>query len=71
MTGKELYKKLSRRDYSGSDDDVYAQWLQTLFLQLPSSDFYKLLEKSEKLGKKIIPKDSKADEFTIDSLILS
>lgn len=70
MTGEELYKKLSQRDYSGSDEDQYAQWLQTLFFQLPNDDFFRILEKSVKEGKKIKPKFPNSDEFTIDSLVL-
>ncbi len=34
MKGDDLYKKLSIRDYSGSENDAYAQFLQTLFYNI-------------------------------------
>ncbi|MFC0345229.1 hypothetical protein [Epilithonimonas hispanica] len=60
MTGEELYLKLSIRDYSNSDSDIYAQDLQTYFFHSVTSntiaDFFKLLEMAHFLDKKIILK---------------
>ena len=57
MTGESLFNKLSKRDYSGSDSDEYAQLLLTIHSQLSASgeeaDFFSLLEKAESEGKKI------------------
>jgi len=53
MTGKELFEKYTAlRDFSGSEDDEYAQLLQTIFYQI-GNDFFPLLEKAEAEGKKI------------------
>ncbi|CAI9429250.1 Type I restriction endonuclease subunit M [Candidatus Ornithobacterium hominis] len=73
--GKELFKKLSKRDYSGSGEDKYAQLLITLHFSLVlfgrEKQFYKLLEKAVKENKKIIVVDNSVDEYTIDSLALA
>ncbi|WP_312078381.1 hypothetical protein [Chryseobacterium sp.] len=74
MTGKELYQKLSQRDYSGSDADEYAQFLQTIFLQLSlqgkENEFYSLLEKSQESGKMLSVENSELDEYTLESISL-
>lgn len=74
MTGQDLYDKLSKRDYSGSDPDQYAQLLQTLYLQLTlanqQEDFLQLLEKAQTENKKIDVKDQDSEEFVMDSLLL-
>ena len=75
MTGEELYQKISQRDYSGSDDDQYAQLLKTLYYNLMVSgqeqQFLKLLETAQKNGKKITVLDGNQEEFTITSLSLA
>ncbi len=75
MTGEELYQKISQRDYSGSDDDQYAQLLKTLYYNLMVSgqeqQFFKLLETAQKNGKKITVLDGNQEEFTITSLSLA
>lgn len=75
MSGKELFKKLSVRDYSGSDADQYAQWLQTIHFHLKMSgqedELFKLLETAERENKQITAKDPLAEEFFIDSLSLA
>ena len=53
--GFELYKQLSKRDYSGSESDQYAQLVGTLFSHF-KSDLFPLLEKAEKEGKKLVLK---------------
>ena len=75
MTGEELFKIQAKRDYSGSEDDSYAQWLQTLFLQLPSDQltaFWELLEEANATNRKIRLKPSclLRDEYRINSLFL-
>ena len=48
MTDLELFERLSKRDYTMSNKDKYAQWLQTLFFQLPKDEFLNLLRLAEK-----------------------
>jgi hypothetical protein len=51
MDGKDLYiKHISKRDYSGSSDDEYAQLLFTIFSHLKEA-IYPLLEKAQALIK--------------------
>ena len=75
MNGNELYKNYtSKRDFSGSVADEYAQLLETIIGQIDDSIF-KLLEKAEKLGKKLSIKEDSDDvpfgsEITVDSIIL-
>ncbi|MCC2590347.1 hypothetical protein [Chryseobacterium sp. MFBS3-17] len=75
MSGKSLFEKLSVRDYSGSDADQYAQWLQTIHFQLKMNgqedDFFKLLEKADEEKKQIVAQDPLAEEFDIDSISLA
>lgn len=52
MTGKELFKKYTDRDFSGSEADVYAQTLLTIFAHV-HDDIFPLLEKAEKENKKL------------------
>lgn len=71
MTDLELFESLSKRDYTMSDKDKYAQWLQTLFFQLPKDEFLNLLRLAEKQGKKIKTKFPYAEEQTIKMLYIS
>ena len=74
MTGIELYEKYtSKRDFSGSVQDEYAQLLHTIRLQIDKAIF-KLLEKAESLGKKLSVKEDSSDlpfgsEITTESII--
>ena len=53
MTGKELLiKYTSKRDYTGSKADEYAQLLQTIFSHI-NEGIYPLIEKAEKQSKKL------------------
>ncbi|WP_313600613.1 hypothetical protein [Epilithonimonas vandammei] len=76
MGGEQLYLKLSKRDYSGSDSDNYAQLLQTIFFHLAGSNeelkFYELLEVSKNENKKIAINDpeNNKDEYFYSDLIL-
>lgn len=66
MDGKDLYiKHTSKRDYSGSSDDEYAQLLFTIFLHLKEA-IYPLLEKAQALDKKLKIKESLNDDFLIN-----
>ncbi len=70
MNGQDLYLKLSKRDYTGSPQDNYAQLLGTIFLHI-QSDIFKLLEQADKLGKKLkIERSNSLDEYTIDNITL-
>ncbi|NJB83632.1 hypothetical protein [Wenyingzhuangia aestuarii] len=70
MNGQNLYLKLSKRDYSGSSQDEYAQLLGTLFNHV-HSEIFNLLEKAEKLGKKLAVKNSEnLDEYTVEDIVL-
>lgn len=77
MSGKELFAKLSKRDYTGSDEDIYAQLLKTLHHHLTlagqEKEFFELLELADDQNKKIIISDSEneIEEFTISSLSLA
>lgn len=74
MSGEELYNKLSKRDYSGSDADQYAQLLQTLHLHLTlnkeEEDFYNMLLQAEKEGKKLAIIDDELDEYSFETISL-
>lgn len=53
MTGKELFEYYtSKRDYSGSDEDKYAQTLMTIWAHI-FDETYPLLEEAERLNKKL------------------
>lgn len=76
MKGKDLYKYLvSKRDYSGSEADEYAQFLTTLFSQLGDS-FFALLETAHSKDKKLSIKNSDTssdvlvDEYTLENIII-
>jgi hypothetical protein len=72
MTGQELYTRYtSRRDYSGSDADQYAQLLSTIFRNILDG-IYPLLEKAEAEGKKLTLSDPAIlqDEYTSADVIL-
>ena len=74
MSGKELFNQLSKRDYSGSDADMYAQLLKTLHHHLTLSgeekQFFELLELANDQDKKITVSDPDSEEFTFQSLSL-
>lgn len=73
MERQDFIKKLPERDYSGSKEDQYAQWISTVFFSIGSvhaDEFIKLLEDAKKQGKKISIINEQADEITFDSLIL-
>lgn len=53
MTGKELFiKYTSKRDYTGSKADQYAQLLQTILFHI-GNELFDILEKAEKQAKKL------------------
>lgn len=53
MNGKELFKTYtSKRDYTGSKTDEYAQLLETIFFYI-GSEIFDLLEKAEREGKRL------------------
>ena len=68
----------TKRDYSGSVQDSYAQDLETFFhhafLNNEVAAFYQLLINAEKLNKQISykepPEDIVYDEYTVDRMIL-
>ena len=72
MDGMKLFNHYtSKRDYSGSKADEYAQLLETIRFHI-GNDIFPLLEKAETENKKISIKDSDAlvDEYSIDDVIL-
>ena len=73
MNGKELYEQfISKRDYSGSHEDEYAQLLDTLFFYV-GDDLFPLLEKAESEGKSLsITEDDqfKSDYFLSDIILV-
>jgi hypothetical protein len=52
LSGLDLFKLKSKRDYTNSEDDNYAQLLRTLFSHL-KADLFPLLERAEQEGKKL------------------
>lgn len=65
-TGMELFNKLTERDYSGSEQDTYAQLLRTIRMQCREIDLPELLEKAEAQGKKVVlnvPEQVQNDEL--------
>jgi hypothetical protein len=53
MTGKEIFDRYtSKRDYTGSKPDEYAQLLQTIMFHI-GIEIFDLLEKAESEGKKL------------------
>lgn len=77
MTGEEIYKQYQeKRDYSGSEADVYAQELDTMYgscsLNGEEEEFYKLLESAHNEGKNLVFKESAElnDFYTFDDLTI-
>lgn len=70
MTGQELFNNLSKRDYSGSDEDNYAQLLNTLYrasiVHDEEKEFFLLLEKADQEGKQIAVKSDFEEIFVSD-----
>ncbi len=75
MKGQDLFiKYTSLRDYTGSEEDVYAQTLATIF-SLDPEETFSLLEKAESSSKKLAIKEPKVDkdvdfEYAISDVIL-
>ena len=76
MKGSELLNEIiSKRDYSGSSEDVYAQFVQTLMMQL-GPELNPLLEKAHLEDKKlainsdILESDVLVDQYTIEDIVL-
>lgn len=76
MKGKELYDSLiSKRDYTGSNADEYAQLLTTLFYNI-DQDLFPLLESAHKDSKVLALKPEISngavlvDEYTINDIVL-
>lgn len=76
MKGEILYKKLSKRDYSGSVLDKYAQLLQTILFNIVGNNekkmFFDLLEKANLENKRIEIKEESVynEEIFIEDLFL-
>ena len=73
MTGKELFEYyLSKRDFSSSEEDQYAQNLMTIWTNL-RDEIYALLEKAESTGKRLgirtFPSDLLIDEINVSDII--
>lgn len=77
MEGEKIYKKLSQRDYTGSNSDKYAQLLQTVFTHLSGNneilEFYELLNTAETQNKYISIEDpvNSKDEYSFSDLIIT
>lgn len=80
MTGQELYHKyVNLRDCTGSKEDKYAQFLETLFLNI-REDLYPLLEKAEKQSKRLalsdelihlyLYSDTNFDEISVSDIVM-
>lgn len=77
MQGENIFKKLSQRDYSGTNSDQYAQLLNTIFYNLSGNDeiklFYDLLEKADQENNFISISDPEniKDEYSFSDLIIT
>ncbi len=74
MNGKEIFEHYtSFRDHSGSEQDEYAQLLETLFVHL-LDDLFNLLEQAEQQGKVLALNedylDDYLDEYTTSDVLL-
>lgn len=75
MKGKDLFQQYtSKRDYSGSKADEYAQLLLTIFTHIHEA-IYPLLEKAEADNKKLSLKEPSLglitfDEYSTEDIIL-
>lgn len=77
MTGEEIYNDLiSKRDYSGSKADQYAQFLVTLFFHIKEEELFPLLEKASTENKTLSLKQEVSDsnvlidQYTIEDIVL-
>lgn len=81
MTGEEIYEMYqSKRDYSGSEEDQYAQFLNTMWGNAAVTGeikiFYSLVEKAHEAKKKLavdyskIPEGILYDEYFMDDLFM-
>ena len=72
MDGFELFTHYtSKRDYTGSPEDSYAQTLETLFVHL-RDDLFPLLEKAELENKKLLIKETVSgphDHYDLSNVI--
>lgn len=69
MTGQQIFETKTKRDYTGSEADEYAQLLMSIFMHI-GDDLYPLLEKAENEGKQVDLIDVEKDEIIISDLIL-
>lgn len=76
MDGEKLYSELiSKRDYSGSKADEYAQLLTTLFFQI-GEPIFALLEtaatenKTLAINPELENSDVLVDEYTIQDIVI-
>lgn len=68
MTGKQLFNKLTHRDFSGSAADEYASDLMGIFAGI-GDDIFPLLEQAETEGKSLsVAGDD--DEIMVSSIVL-
>lgn len=72
MDGIKLYKELSKRDYSGSESDSYAQLLRTLFFNV-QDNLFPILKSAHDQGKKLRLKNESLQngEFTMSDISMS
>lgn len=69
MTGFELLEKLTVRDFSGSEDDLYAQLLMTIFGHI-HGDIFPLLLQAEKEGKRLGLREVTEEELELQDQIV-
>jgi hypothetical protein len=63
-----------KRDYSMSEDDLYKQNLNSIFVNVSAfgeeKEFLELLKKANNEGKKMFVSDENAEEYGIENVIL-
>lgn len=74
MIGEQLFESKTKRDFTGSEEDEYAQDLMTIFSHI-GTDLFPLLEEAEKTQKKVrikvFPEGVYWDEITLDNLYIA
>ncbi len=68
MTPHQSLEKLTIRDFSGSEDDLYAQLLMTIFYHI-QEDIFPLLVQAEGEGKRLAIREVTEEELGLQDEI--
>lgn len=74
MKGEQLFENKSKRDFTGSEADEYAQTLMTIFAHIDTA-LFPLLEEAESKSQRVhireFPEGMLWDQITLDNLYLA